>query len=503
MCEQNLTDEERDHRPTGPVAFVDEIIVALTNGRIYSAEHPRMKSSLEFLHTGLQAMLQDAKGGPVRIGAAEGFLFFNQRPLLGVSLSSRRLLDPLRRLESGGLSFAPETTRADLETFIRFLGREVNKVEHQKEANQALEQQGCRTIRFLPPFSTSSGSWTDAVEASHAASGQPMGSAEASGSDSPEATAKGALFGPAVKLDFNIPMRIYQDVVMVMQDAMLDACRGKGIDTASSSTLVESILKQLSQDAGSMLGQARYEKYDAFTFGHSIRVCFIALNFARQLTKDERMLQRIGLAALLHDIGKARIPFDVLHSTGRLSDAERAEMNMHTVHGGQILLESGSPDPLAVAVAFSHHQNADGTGYPHAIRGSTQSPATMIVKIADVYEALTAARPYKAAMSPARAYRIMMDMGANFEPSLLRRFIEVNGLYPIGTHVRLSTGEVARVCGQTSSFQEPVVTTIFDDQGRPIAPPSTERTNLSKVRSKDKLKILGPAVDSPPLQDAA
>lgn len=540
MCDLHLSEEEREYRPTGPVAFVDEIVVALTNGRIYSAEHPRMKSSLQTLQQGLRAMLETAQGDHVRIGAAEGFLFFDQRPLLGVSLSSRRLLDPLSRLESGGVSFAPETTLEDLRTFIHFLGREVNKVEHQGEANLALDQQGCRSIRFLEPFCPTSGAWTDVIEARLAKGSEEdghqgrgaLGSGGAgsigSGSGTGGGTGDGIGFGsgsgtgsgtgsgdgtggaggragsvPKINLDFNIPVRLYQEVVLVMQDAMLNACQGRGIDTASSSTIVESILKQLGQNAGSMLGQARYEKYDAFTFGHSIRVCFIALNFARHLTKDERLLHQIGLASLMHDIGKAKIPFDILHSTGRLSDEERLEMNMHTVHGGLILLESGAPDPLAVAVAFSHHQNIGGTGYPTAIRGRAQSPATMIVKIADVYEALTAARPYKAPMSPARAYRIMIDMTGNFEPSLLRKFIQVNGVYPVGSHVHLSSGEVARVDRQTPSLLEPWVTPLLDASGSLLSARSAGPLDLREAVGDSKITVVGSAAGGDPIKDAA
>ena len=96
---------------------------------------------------------------------------------------------------------------------------------------------------------------------------------------------------------------------------------------------------------------------------------------------------------------------------------------------------------LSVAVAFSHHQNVDGEGYPASIRGAKQSTATMIVKLSDVYEALTAVRPYKPRMSPTRAYRIMMSMKGHFEPSLLRRFVSLNGIYPDGSRVRLSSGE--------------------------------------------------------------
>jgi HD-GYP domain-containing protein (c-di-GMP phosphodiesterase class II) len=496
MCEQHLSDEEREHRPTGAAALVDEIVVALTNARIYAPEHPRMKSALASLHTDLQAMVRSEGGKPVRIGAADGFLFHDQRPLLGATLSAKRLLEPLGALESGGLSFAAGTGVEDLQAFVRFLGREVGRAKHFREANAALDQAGCRTVRFLPPFCTNSGSWTDEVEARLATDQGPTeaagsgGAGAGSGSATPDTTPASEHAGLLLDLDFNVPMRLHQDTVKVMQDAMLHACSGENVDTSAASGMVESILTRLATDPGAMLGQTRYEKYDAFTFGHSIRVCYLALNFARHLTSNPKLLQQIGLAGLMHDVGKAWVPFDILHSTGRLSDEERLEMNMHTIHGGQILLEAGKPDPVAVATAFSHHQNADGSGYPAAIRGLPQSAATMIVKIADVYEALTAVRPYKPRMAPIRAYRIMIDMQGHFEPSLLRRFIEVNGIYPVGSRVRLSSGEIARVEELTDSLREPIVRPLVHEDGLTRHGDSTALLDLREVFGRNKISVV-------------
>ena len=165
MCEQHLSDEERDHKPTGPVAFVDELVVALTNGRIYSREHPRVQASLDTLHDSLGEMLRSTNGRTVAIGASDGFLFFERRPLLGATLSSQRLIEPLMALSSGGIAFEPTTSRDDLDTFVRLLGRQVNKSEHFDEANAALLQEGCRSIRLLPPFREGTTSWTDVIEA--------------------------------------------------------------------------------------------------------------------------------------------------------------------------------------------------------------------------------------------------------------------------------------------------------------------------------------------------
>ncbi|MDF1701592.1 MAG: HD domain-containing protein [Planctomycetota bacterium] len=479
MCDIHLSDEERAQELTGPVAFVDELVVALTNARIYAETHPRLKLAIDGLHAGLGRLLEAYPGPSVQIGTADGFVVFQSRPLLGASMSAGRLVSLLEQLGSGGLTLGAHTTREDLTAFIEFAARGTKGIESPATANLALEQAGCRHVRFLEPYSEAAGgrgSFADRVE--HAI---------------------GDRLGPTVELaddtellntlNLQVPARLYQNVVGVLQDAMVQSCKGDHIDTNPALGYVENVLKLIGQDTTSLMRLARYEKYDEFTFGHSIRVCFIALNFARHLTDDRQLIERIGLAALMHDIGKAWVPFEVLHSQKRLDDDERREMNMHPVHGGQILLDGGNPDPLAVAVAFSHHQNPDGTGYPNAIRAARPSGATMIVKMADVYEALTAVRPYKPSMSPTRAYRIMMDMQGHFDPSLLRRFIEVNGIYPVGSRVELSTGESARVTGQTDSPLAPIVQTERAASGERLFEEDIEILDLREVFGRNKITV--------------
>lgn len=469
MCEQHLTDEERENRPRGPGAFVDELVVAMTNCRIYSEGHPRIESALDNLAEGFGYLSREAQGERIELGAADGFLFFDRRPLLGATLAARRLLEPLGRLESGGIAFDPGTSREDLRTLVRFMSTDVKSAEQFMEANLALENAGCSSIRFLPPYENAAGMWTE--------------------DDEEQPGVKGAGKALEVELSLDLDKQLYQDLVYSLQNATITACRGEELDTGEASGFVESILKQLADDPKPLMSLSRYERYDAFTFGHSIRVSFLALQFARRMTNDPALLHRIGLAALMHDIGKSWVPFEVLHAAGRLTDEERAEMSRHTIYGGQILLSNPNADPLAVAVAFSHHQNYGGGGYPDSIRGPRQSTATMMVKLCDVYEALTAVRPYKPRMSPTRAYRIMMSMEGHFEPSLLRHFVAANGIYPVGSRVRLSNDRIGRVEAQTGDLVRPVVVTESTAEGETLHEEDAVRIDLSKARDDERVKV--------------
>jgi HD-GYP domain-containing protein (c-di-GMP phosphodiesterase class II) len=147
-----------------------------------------------------------------------------------------------------------------------------------------------------------------------------------------------------------------------------------------------------------------------------------------------------------------------------------------------MLLDAPNSDPMAVSIAFGHHRTTTGGGYPDTLHRPDLSLATKIVKICDVYEALTAVRPYKPRMSPTRAYRIMIAMQDHFDAPVLKRFIQVNGIYPTGTRVRLSDGSVARVERQTKAPLLPVVDVEVTAEGR-VLPREEQRTIDLNARS--------------------
>jgi HD-GYP domain-containing protein (c-di-GMP phosphodiesterase class II) len=158
-------------------------------------------------------------------------------------------------------------------------------------------------------------------------------------------------------------------------------------------------------------------------------------------------------------------------------------MNRHTEHGGRILLDMPGVEPMAIAAALGHHQTLGGGGYPKTLHLTQLSTCTRMIKICDVYEALTAVRPYKDRMSPTRAYRIMIAMRDHFDQALLKRFITVNGIYPVGSSVRLTTGERGVVIEHTGSLEHPVVMLEHDTQR------AGERLDLSRQAGREPAAI--------------
>lgn len=463
MCDPltETLEPDRTAAPRDVTSLVDELVVALTSARIYRPDHPRVRNSLDSVVKTLEVVLDDASKNSLVIGASGDYLFHGGKPLLGVSLSGVRLIKALGALKSGGIHFGRGATNEEFLSLVYLLGRGARGEGGVEDINVELEQRGCRRIHFLGAYSEN-GLETDEA--------RPWGGVHE--------------FDLAMDLDQlgeSLPMtEVYQGTVEGLQDVAIRASRGNSLDLDTTQGNVDRMLKVLETAPSTLLNACRYESYDAFTFGHSIRVAAHALFFARRLTQDDEVLNRIGMAALLHDVGKCRVPFEILHARGRLEEHEWKEMARHTQYGGEILLECADCDPVVATAAFGHHDpfTRDERGRPKT------SVITRITKICDVYEALTAKRPYKDPMSPVRAFRIMLSMDKQFDRGLLRRFIETLGVFPVGSRVLLSDGRSAVVERQTRVLTRPVV----DIEDAPYVP-SGELLDLSRRRGPDDVRV--------------
>jgi putative nucleotidyltransferase with HDIG domain len=209
------------------------------------------------------------------------------------------------------------------------------------------------------------------------------------------------------------------------------------------------------------------KKYDNYTFTHMVNVAALAMAQARALNLDGPLLREFGFAALMHDIGKVNTPLEVLNKPGKLTEEEFKIMKMHVVDGAHILRRTPEMPALAPVVAFEHHLRQDLSGYPANIGHRKLNLCTQIVSIADVFDALRSNRPYREGLATARIKAIMGEQGnPAFNQTLLRRFVNLMGLFPIGTIVRLNSEEIGVVTAEHPEDPfRPQVKIIFDAAG--------------------------------------
>jgi putative nucleotidyltransferase with HDIG domain len=188
------------------------------------------------------------------------------------------------------------------------------------------------------------------------------------------------------------------------------------------------------------------KNYDNYTFTHMVNVSILAMGQARGLGIDGALLRELGIAALMHDIGKVRTPSEILNKPDKLTDTEFTILKRHTVEGAEILRSTPEMPTLAPIVAFEHHLRADGSGYPGGVVRPALNLATTLVGIADVYDAMRSQRVYQEAFPSDRILAVLQrNHGQQFDQHLVRRFAQLVGIYPVGNIVRLNSGELAVV----------------------------------------------------------
>jgi putative nucleotidyltransferase with HDIG domain len=188
--------------------------------------------------------------------------------------------------------------------------------------------------------------------------------------------------------------------------------------------LLLALARTVDRSLSAVIPLAALKAHDDYTVTHIVNVALLSMALGETLGFPAGLVKEVGLAALLHDVGKLSVPADVLNATGRLTDEQRTLIRRHPELGARILLTTPGVPELAVTVAFEHHLQYDGGGYPAVPRGWKVNLASEITHIADVFDALRSNRPYRAALTRDRIAEMMMkDAGTVFDPDLVRTFL--------------------------------------------------------------------------------
>jgi HD-GYP domain-containing protein (c-di-GMP phosphodiesterase class II) len=275
-----------------------------------------------------------------------------------------------------------------------------------------------------------------------------------------------------------VAKKTYAQSVAVTKDLMTSVRLGRSPNIKKIKRVVQGIVDQILNEETSLIGLTTIRDYDEYTFTHSVNVCIFSVALGKRLGFGKIQLYDLGMAALFHDIGKSRVPSEVLNKTGGLTDDEWRLIAAHPWLGALTLFQLRGQQELpyrAMIVAHEHHMKIDLSGYPRPIRERSLSMFSKIVAVADGFDAATSRRSYQTVpLTPAQVMAEMRDNARRgMDPVVVKAFINLTGIYPVGTLVILDTFELGIVHSANpiaEMLSRPIVRVISDEQGNLMQP---------------------------------
>lgn len=219
-----------------------------------------------------------------------------------------------------------------------------------------------------------------------------------------------------------------------------------------------------------------------YLYLHSVNVAVISVMIGWRLNLNNQQLEDLCMGVLLHDVGKVTVSEAIHNKPGKLTDEEYLEMQQHTNRGFGFLRDRGAFSPIVWSVAHQHHELYDGSGYPKGRRGKEIHIFSRIAAVVDVFDALTSDRPYKSGWAFHKVLEFLNNgMRSKFDPQALSTFVGLIPLYPRGTAVRLSSGEMGMIIeNNEGNYHKPIVRVIVDNKGLPLENENCYELDLSK-----------------------
>ncbi|MDR2300853.1 MAG: HD-GYP domain-containing protein [Deltaproteobacteria bacterium] len=252
--------------------------------------------------------------------------------------------------------------------------------------------------------------------------------------------------------------------------ALVAACRmNKRIELNEVQEDVNELVESVSRNRDALTALIKLRHFDDYTYTHSLNVSVLSISAGKTLGLTNDELKILGLGTMFHDLGKLRIPDNILNKPGKLTDEEFAIMRNHAALSAEILTEQNlNVNDQVIKVARSHHERIDGSGYPDHLQGDQIPPLATICGLSDVYDALTSDRVYHKGMLPHDALKFIYSLrGTHFQPDWVDRFVQSVGIYPPGSVVELNTGHRAVVMEVNNrSLLTPLIKVVADPHGQ-------------------------------------
>ena len=256
----------------------------------------------------------------------------------------------------------------------------------------------------------------------------------------------------------------YGEALTRAEQAFDTVASGRSLDAVNIRQLVQLLIGEVARSSAALAQILTLKEYENLTYCHSVNVAILSLMLGRQLRLDDDLITVLVEAALLHDIGKTRVPLEIVQKPGALDRTERKLIEGHTTFGAEILVDTVGVHPLAPTVALEHHRGINGTGYPDLGDGVVPHLMSQIVSVADIYEALTGARSYREPMKPEQACLVLArEAGTKLNTAFVKAFVSAVTFFPVGSFVRTNRDEVGMVVRTNSRDPLHPVITITND----------------------------------------
>ena len=390
--------------------FLKRLAAALRGAQLYSPAHPLVRKAFDALNESLTALLTDQPS--IAVGIIGNEIIIGDTPMSKAAESLGEMIKRLKSLGIERIAIDRGVTPEELQTLAMTIAHPERKPGEAAPGVEAADP--------LAVF----GSLT------HIRVGRIQTEEKKEES----------------KQDIAAVRRMYNDATN-LAGSVWDMAKSEGVpDPRAARALVDSLAQAVSSNRTALIALTALKSYDNYTFTHMVNVSILTMSQARALGMDGQPLRELGLAALMHDIGKVRTPTEILNKPEKLTDAEFEIMRMHVVDGAEILRRTPEMPPVAPVVAFEHHLRIDGTGYPFGVKRTALNIGTQLCGIADVYDAMRSQRAYQQAFPSDRILEVLKrNDGHQFDQNLVRRFTQLLGIYPPGNLVRLDEGSIAVV----------------------------------------------------------
>ena len=293
--------------------------------------------------------------------------------------------------------------------------------------------------------------------------------------------------------ELKVARKLHSRTRSYVDQALEDVRLGQAVDTEGAKEIVTEVANSIARSPHALLWLTNMKERDEYTSIHCMNVCVMAVSFGRSLGMDKAELEVLGLGGLLHDLGKMRVPLEILNKPSTLTFDEFEVMKTHPMEGYNMLKAQGGDLPAEVLdIVKHHHERRNGKGYPSQLNGDEISNMTRIIAIVDVYDAITSDRCYHDAISPYDALKNMYEwVKEDFDKEMIEQFIKCLGIYPIGCVVELNMGHVGLVVSASEKSKlRPIVMLVSNSKGEKFPKPKLINLAHPKWRSgSNKLEV--------------